>query len=855
VKFQLAPLSSNTVQRPRITRALSTATANFTLVTAGPGYGKTVAVRQWLSTETAPVAWVSLDPGDDSPARFWSSLAESLRRATGTIGDEALQMLAAEQDTGQVSVALLADLPRTAPGLIVVLDDAHVLRSPPLLAELGLFVERLPPQVRVVATSRVDPQLPLGRWRAAERMVEIRQRELRFTSDETSQLFAASDLAEIDSDDVDFLTDRTEGWAAGLQLAVLSLRHRSDAHDYIHSSLAGDRGLVDYLVGEVLDSLDDQDRDLILDLSILDDFDADLAVAVTGQPDAGVRIRSLESRNLFLLPADDRGERFRFHQLVRDLLAAELRWRDPGRSTGLHAAAAQHLELTGDPRRAAGHLLASGDVSRAYQLVVAPAFDLLDKGEVVAARQWLDLLPEGVLGEDADQILSHLVLLVAAGRCAEADRRAARLEADGTASTFTWLQQVQFAGIRTMLEYIRGDLLASKLWLLRCLELLGPLELRGPVLDRVGAMLVRHAIDDRHLDAATWWLAAMADHENESLVVREVLPTALRARLAFESDRLHDAERLSRHVVAVADEEQIGAVSPVGEARVVLAQVLLEHGRLSEADEQATIAAEELGRRRLTLGEVRARLVAVEVAAARFGPKSGRDLLEATRRVFEHRHLGTDLRQWLDAAECRLCLLDGDAVRARALLHALPTSNGQRLLAARAALQAGEVETVDEVLDGLESPSTRERVEALLLRARAASTATAIDQVREAAVLTIRGELLHTFLREGPDVVRLARRSAAGNPAPELRQLLEQVAPARGPVAPTAFIEPLASREIALLQLLPTHLTYGEIADQMCVSVNTVKTYQKALFRKLNASKRSDVVATARQAGLLDAPA
>lgn len=825
----------------------------MTLVVAGPGYGKTVAAGHWLDAEPATVAWVSLDRGDDAPASFWASVATSLLGATGGVGREALGMLDEEQDPSRVAACLLAELTDAGSPLVLVLDDVHVLRSVPLLAELALFTERLPPQVRIVATSRVDPQLPLGRWRASQRMAEVRQRDLQFTAEEVGALFAASGIEGVAAGDVEFLAERTEGWAAGLQLAVLSLRDRTDPHEYIRSALQGDQGIVDYLLGEVLASLSDDDRDLVLDLSILEAFDVDLAVAVAGTPDAGQRVRSLEARNLLLLPADDLGERFRFHQLLREFLQAELRWRAPDRVAGLHRAAADHLESVGRDHEAAVHLVAAGELDRAFRLMVDPAWQLVDRGEVIAARRRLDLLPEGAIGNDEDRLLDYLVLLAAAGQVEDASRLIARLEADGWVADLGWLQQVQFHGIRSMLEYIQGDLRASQLSLLHCVELLDGIEMRGRVLDRLGGVLVRHAIDERRLDVAAWWLEAMEDHTNESVVVRDLLPASLRARLGFELGRLDEAERLARHVVDAAVADGLGTIAPAGEARIVLAEVLVERGRLAEADDHAAAAAQDMAERRLTVAEVRARLVAVEVATTRFGPASGRRMIEATRRTLEHRYLGRDVLWWLAAAEARLCLLDGDRVEAQRLLALLPASNGRHLLVARTAMLAGDHAGTVAALGALRDPSLREQIEALLIEALASERSTALERVRAAAALAADHGLFHTFLREGPDVVRLARKAQLDAPAPELALVLERVSPARGATKASSFADPLAERELELLRLLPTHLTYGEIAAEMCVSINTVKTYQKALFRKLNASRRAEAVAAGRSAGLLEA--
>ena len=822
--------------------------APFTLVVAGPGYGKTVVVNQWLNVSDTPVSWVSLDASDDRPEQFWQYVAESICRTTGGVGAESLMMLADEQHPDLVVAALLADLSGLTRPLIVGLDDVHVLRSPDLLVQLAAFIERAPAQVRFVATSRVDPQLPLGRWRVAGRLGEVRQDGLRFTADEAAELFAARGLADVEPADVALLVERTEGWAAGLHLAVLSLLGRPDAHDYIKSSLAADRGIVDYLIGEVLDLLGDDDRELVLDLSIIEDFDADLAVAVTGRGDAARRIRSLEARNFFLLPADDRGERYRFHQLLRELLTAELRWRTPGRTAQLHAAAAEHLESVGEFREAARHLVLAGRLEHAFSLIVEPAWELLDRGDVTAARQWLDLLPDGLIASDLDRTLAYLVLLTAAGRVEEVDRWIVRLEVED----LSLLQQVQLFGVRAFVEVLRGDLRSSQLSLLRCLDLLGGGELSGPVLDRLGGLIVRHAIDDQRYDAAQWWLAAVRENQSPSLVVRDLLPTALAASLAFATGQPRDAERMARHVVEVADAQQLGPVAPAEEARVVLAEILLERGQFVEAEEQAALAAERMAERAFTLVEFRARRIAVEATTARFGAASGFRLLEASRRALEHRRLGAEVRTALDVLDARTSLLVGDRPRAERLIGGLPPDDQRHLVQARCQLLAGDAPQAIGTLEQMRTPTAAEQIEQLLLRAQADNGPSAHAAVRTAAELAVAYERRHSFLREGPAVLRLARRAQQEQPTDALAALLADVAPSRGPVGTAMFTEPLTDRELALLQLLPTHLTYREMADDLCVSINTVKTYQKAVFRKLESSKRSEAVATARRAGLLE---
>jgi LuxR family maltose regulon positive regulatory protein len=840
------------VARPRLTALLHEDPAPFTLVVAGPGYGKTIAVNQWLEAAAVDVGWVSLDRSDDRPQLFWRYVTEAVSGATGGVGDEALLMLAEEQELEGAIASLLADLERVDRPLVIVLDDLHVIRSAGILADLGGFVNRLPATVRFVATSRVDPQLPLGRWRAAGTLAEIRQGDLRFDVAEASMLVERAGVVPLGEGDDQLLVERTEGWAAGLQLALLSLRTRSDPSEYLQTSLGGDRGIVDYLVGEVLDTLSDDDRELVLDLSVLSDFDIDLAAAVTRRDDTGLRLRSLEARNLFLLPSDGGGDRFRFHQLMRDLLLAELRWRSPARVPELHRAAARHLEATGALQEAAVHLVAAGDLDQAYGLVARPAWELLDDGEVLAVHRWLDLFPDDVVGDDIDRVLSYLALLIAAGRAEEVDRWITRLDVDRAARSLSVTQTVQLLAGQAFAAHIRGDLEESDRTARRCLELLGEDQLHGPVLERLAGLLARHAIDRREFDAAARWVARSGIPDSPSLVLRHLLPTMLAARLAEARGDLDEAARCAQDVLDTAREHGVTAVAPVGEAHVILAAVLLERCQYVAAEEQAVLAAAAGELRRLTVVEVQGRLLAVEATAARFGPEAALTLLTGTRRAFEHRRLGATLVRWLDEAEARLLLLDADVRAAAPIIVSLPSSTTRCLLAARAARSSGDLVAMEEHLAGIGRPTPAEQVERLLLTAPTRSTPDAHAQVRTAAVLAVDHGLVHTFLREGADVVRLARRAQQIEPTPALDALLAEVAPARGPSRVGSFAEPLTERELRLLLLLPTHLTYREMADELCVSINTVKTHQKGLFRKMAVSRRSEAVAAGRRAGIID---
>ncbi|MGH9279584.1 MAG: hypothetical protein ACRD12_15975, partial [Acidimicrobiales bacterium] len=408
-KLEVPPPPAGAIARRRIARLLSESRGQVTSVVAGPGYGKTVAMAQWLLASDGATAWVSLDSYDDNPTTFWRYVIAALRRACPSLGDDAEAMLIERREGDDAFLMALLDGLQGCGPFVLVLDDFHVIGSPEVIAQFTFFAEHLPAGAELVVVSRFDPPIPIGRWRAGGRLDEIRQRELRFDAVEARDL-----LRSLHTDaDVGELVERTEGWPVALQLLVSAVAHTGAPAGMFHEA---DRMLADYLVAEVLDRLDEEDRKLLLSLSVLHHFDAELAVAVSGQHDAGRRLRNLEARNLFLIPLDDRREQFRYHHLLRELLAQELVWRHHERVAVFHARAARALEGSGDARTAVEHYVSAGDHENAFRLVIAPVMSLVDAGEMSVARAWLDHFPSEFVHSSPDRMLRFMMVLGMSGR-------------------------------------------------------------------------------------------------------------------------------------------------------------------------------------------------------------------------------------------------------------------------------------------------------------------------------------------------------------------------------------------------------------------------------------------------------
>ena len=386
------------VPRPRLVGRLEEGLARgLVLVCAPAGSGKTALLADWARHGGRPVAWLSLDVGDNDPARFWRYVVAALGQARPGIGELAgpvLGPLEASSPDGLV-MALINELaadPREDE-VLLVLDDYHLIDSQPVHGSLLFLLEHLPPGLRMVLASRSDPPLPLARLRAGGQLAELRAAELRFTADEAAALLREAIGADLPGTAVAALTARTEGWAAGLQLAGLSLRGQADTAAFVAAFSGSHRYVLDYLTGEVLERQNPQVREFLLETSVLERLTGELCDAVTGRAGSQAMLAGIERAGLFLVPLDEVRGWWRYHHLFADLLRARLQAEQPGRVQALHRAAAAWCEEHDLADDAVRHALAAGEAAWAARLVERHVEELLGRSEGVTLRRWLSALP------------------------------------------------------------------------------------------------------------------------------------------------------------------------------------------------------------------------------------------------------------------------------------------------------------------------------------------------------------------------------------------------------------------------------------------------------------------------------
>jgi LuxR family transcriptional regulator, maltose regulon positive regulatory protein len=390
------------VSRPRLIDQLNAGLAKgakLTLISAPAGFGKTTMTNEWITQRERPVAWLSLDEGDNDPTRFLTYFISALQTIAPKVGEEVLLVLQSPQPppVETILINLLNEIISIPHNFIFVLDDYHLTDSKAVDNALTFLIEHQPPQMHLVITTREDPNLPLARLRVRDQLTELRAADLRFTSSEAAEFLNQVMDLHLSTEDIAALEDRTEGWIAGLQLAALSMRDNQDVHRFIQAFAGDNRYIVDYLIEEVLQRQPEEVRSFLLRTSILDRLNGSLCDAVMRHQDSSARLEALQRGNFFLIPLDDKRHWYRYHHLFADVLHMHLMAEQPDQVPALHRRASEWYEQNGSSADAIRHALAGGDFERAADLVELASPAMSRNRQEAILLGWLQSLPDELL--------------------------------------------------------------------------------------------------------------------------------------------------------------------------------------------------------------------------------------------------------------------------------------------------------------------------------------------------------------------------------------------------------------------------------------------------------------------------
>jgi len=875
-KLAAPPMPGQVVARPRLFRLLDQGVRGpVTLVAAPAGSGKTLLLASWAA-QAAPgaVAWLSLDPADNDPGRFWSYVLAALRGA-GTLPPEDPPPdppPGATAGDGGLPAALVQALGELASPVVLVLDDVHELTDPRVLRGLELLVRHTPPRLRLVLVSRADPPLPLHRLLVSGRLRQVRAADLAFSVAEVAELLDGYDFrARLSDADLAVLQARTEGWAAALRLAAVSMLGHPDPRRFVLELAGDDRSLAGYLVAEVLDRLPAELRGFLVRTSVVDELSGELADALTGRDDGERTLARLERANVFVVALGHRRERYRYHPLFAELLRYELRREAPREVAELRRRAADWYGANGFPAEAVGQAVAMGDWERTADLLAEHGGRRLLRGQDAGLRELLDRVPA-----EAARRHPELALLAAAGRIVADDEAEASLGlALEQERRLAGDRRPRFALFLAACRLLRAgraadldEVLVAGRAALDAHAPLGDAATGGVAGDALAVALAGLGTAELwsgDLDAAEAHLRA-GQVAARSAGLEEVQRTCLSHLALVQAvlGRLGDAVATGR--AAVGHAAPTGAPAPPAAALLALAWARYQRDDLAGAAGWLERAAGLPGSAPERPPRVAAMIMAGWLARAQGDPAAAFAAFGAARHELAGWSQPRLLVRWLATSEAELHLAAGDTATARALLAALdrgePAEATPPAVVARLQLAEGDPSAALATLAPLAGDPALAAgagaAEAWLLQALAHHAQDAPDQAAKSLALAVElaepEDRRRVFLDAGPPArVLLARyRDWVEAFWPFLDEVAHAAIDPVSPVSPMpALVEELSPRERAVLRYLPTMLTFIEIGSELYISVNTTKSHVRSIYRKLGVVGRRDAVRRARQLQLL----
>jgi LuxR family transcriptional regulator, maltose regulon positive regulatory protein len=887
---------NNVVLRPRLIKRLNEGLdRKLTLISASAGFGKTSLVSEWIAGCERPVVWLSLDEEDGELRRFLTYLVAALQTVVENIGEGVVDSLKSPQPPSIESIltTLLNEISVIPYKFVLVLDDYHVIDSKRIDDGLNFLLEHLPPQMHLVIATREDPQFHLGRLRARGHLAELRAIDLRFTPSEAAMFLNQVMDLDLSTDEITALEIRTEGWITGLQLAALSMQGRKDISAFIKAFAGENRYVLDYLVEEVLQRQPDNVRSFLLQTSILDRLNGSLCDAVTGQDEGSARLETLLRGNFFVVPLDDSRNWYRYHHLFAEVLFAHLREDQPNQVATLHQRASAWYEQHGLAADAIRHALAAEDFARAADLVELAWPSMRMNSQGAAVFGWLKALPDELVQCRPVLSVEYAWALLAVGELDAVEDRLRSAErwlettvnlseqSEAKLAEMVVVDEEEFHGLPSTIAVYRaahaqllGDVPATVKYARRVLDLVPEDDhlRRGAATALLG--LASWTSGDLE-EAYRMFAEGMANVQQAGNISDAIGGVIALADIRVAQGRLRQAMRTYEQGLQLAMKKGNQLLRGIADIYVGMSELYYEHDDLHEAM-QYLLKSKELSEQ---TGFQQTRyswcVVMARIRSAQGNLEDTLDLLKeaeslyvkdffpdlrpiaalkarvwvAQGRIDEALHWAQE--QGLSAHDDLYYLREFEHITLARVLLARCRSNRQnpsileamgllkRLL--QAAEEGGRVGSTIEILI----------LQALALHLQGNLPAALVPMERVLTMAEPEG-FVRIFVDEGKPMTALLEAAAKnGIHLKYVRRLLTAFGKVEGRT-PTKQImsEPLSEREREVLRLLRTDLSGPDIARELIVSLNTLRTHTKNIYGKLEVNNRRAAVRRAEELDL-----
>ncbi len=900
-KLAIPPLRPDMVKRPRLVNRLNAGlNGKLSLLSAPPGYGKTTLISEWIHQRKFQTAWFTIDEGDNDPASFLAYMIAAFQTIDKNWGRPAQELLQSPQlpSFESVVITLMNSLTSLPKNIVLVLDDYHHIQSPAVHQMLSFFFDHLPAEMHVVIATRSDPPLSLSKFRSRNQLTEFRASDLGFTSEETRIYFKEQLNVDLTYEDVHLLDSRIEGWITGLQLAALSMRGRTDFPAFVEKFAGDNRYIVDYLMEEVLGRQSLPTESFLLQTSILDPLTGPLCDAVTGQKNSREMLETLEKSNLFIFALDNERKWFRYHRLFADSLRQRLQHRHEDFIPELHRRACDWYDKNGLKYEAVKHSLAADDFNRAAFLLEEMAETAWDRGQQATLAQWFGRLPERIISSRPQLCVFYARSLIMSGNQTDAEHCLSSAEQilessseeiveilpDGTSFRHVYNRMEtlgKISAVRALASMYKGDVPNVIEHAYHALVLLPEdnLTWRGVVTTMLG-LAHGWAGDGNMAKAEKAFSSASSISEKAGNISFHLFAGLSLAGVYTYQGRMPEAEKLCHSLLQIAEQAGLSKTGNAGSIYSILGGILSEKDEIAKGMSLCRKGLElaQLSRDLIALQGIRLNMTRIWLLQKEFSRASR--LIEKIEQDAKKYSIPPWMIHVCAAYKGTVMLEAGDfdAAMRWAEERGLDTKNTlsarseyehiflARLLVARDKPHEAERFLTRLIKNAEEGQRITVSVQMRLVKIRAlyaqAKVEEAADELKQVLEIGEPAGFIHVFTMEGPAIKILLQKiladekqARASQDTPLLKnyiiKILAAFDPAWTPGKTAELEENLSDREMEVLKLIAAGLTNQEIAEQLFISLNTVRTHTKNINSKLHVHSRTQATARAKKLGLI----